>query len=111
MFTWIPLYKELATRILDYRERQEDLLKIVRELEDKGLPVISTMDKKDGKPLPLAEIDPFTFFACFNRQQTNDNRKTILTFIKDKFGLAAAVPTDFAGVPVINPQKSWFFPY
>ena len=74
MFTWIPLYKELAAKILDYRERQGDLIQIVREMESKDLPVISTADKKEGKTLPLDEIDPFTFFACFNRRQTDENR-------------------------------------
>ena len=35
----------------------------------------------------------------------------MLSLIKDKLGLAAPLPTDFEGLPLMNPQKSWFFSF
>jgi 5-methylcytosine-specific restriction protein B len=63
-FTWIPIYSEIARRVLDYENRQGDLLTLLGELAHEGLKVISLVDKDaSGNPIPLAEIDPFTFFA------------------------------------------------
>ena len=67
-FTWIPIYEEIARRILEFENRQDELLKLLRELRTEGLKVIQLNDRDaDGKVIPLAEIDPFTFFASFNR--------------------------------------------
>lgn len=109
-FTWIPFYTELADKLLLYRERQGELIAILKGLKDQGLPVISLTDKdKKGIEISLDAIDPFTFFASFNRTATEQNRRTILTAIKDKLHLKAAVPSDFDGIPVVHPMKSWFF--
>jgi 5-methylcytosine-specific restriction protein B len=111
MFTWMTMYAELAEKVLRYRDRQKELIDLIKEMDTSGLPVVSVEDKKDGVAVPLGEIDPFTFFACFNRGQTVENKKAILARIKEKLGLHAPVPTDFAGLPVVNNMKSWFFPY
>jgi 5-methylcytosine-specific restriction protein B len=75
VFTWIPIYMELAKKILGYRNRQEDLIKILRDLRDQKLPVIRLIDRDaNGNDIPLKVMDPFTFFASFNRYQTNENR-------------------------------------
>ena len=111
MFTWMTMYAEIAEKVLTYRDRQKELIDLVKEMDSSGLPVVSVEDKKDGVAVPLAEIDPFTFFACFNRGQTVENKKAILARIKEKLGLHAPIPTDFAGLPVVNNMKSWFFPY
>lgn len=109
-FTWIPFYKELADKLLAYRDRQGELISILKELKDQRLPIISLVDKdKKGKEIPLKEIDPFTFFASFNRKATDQNRQAILTRIKQQLQLQAEVPADFAGIPIMDPRKSRFF--
>ncbi|MCX6339404.1 MAG: EVE domain-containing protein [Candidatus Aureabacteria bacterium] len=111
-FTWIPLYKELADKLLAYRDRQGDLIAILKELKDQGLPVIGLTDKdKRGKAVPLEAIDPFTFFASFNRKATDQNRRAILTMIKERLQLQAGVPADFDGIPIMSPMQSWFFAF
>ncbi len=100
-FTWIPFYTELAEKLLAYRDRQDELIAILKELKDQGLPVVSLTDKtKNGKPVPLSVMDPFTFFAAFNRKATDHNRRTVVTAIKDRLEVAAAIPVDFDGIPV-----------
>jgi hypothetical protein len=67
MFSWIPMYTELATKILPFRNRQSELIQLLKELGAEGIPAGSTFDKDDkGAKIPLTSIDPFTFYTCFN---------------------------------------------
>ena len=86
MFTWVPIYKELAEKIIEYEDRQAELLQILKDLSKEGSKIISLKDKGVGSiETELKEIDPFTFFATFNRGITEENRKIILAFLKDRF--------------------------
>lgn len=112
MFTWKPIYKELITTLLPYRTRQSELIRILRGIEAKGLKTVSLKDiESSGREKPLAVIDPFTFFANFNRGTTFDNRRSILAELKGELQLKSELPSDFDGLPVVNLQQSWFFPY
>jgi MoxR-like ATPase len=112
MFSWIPIHREAIGRILEYQERQSELLTILREMEQQGLKVISLKDEgADGKPLPLTEIDPFSFLASFNRRVTPENRRDNWAFLKTRLGLNAPVPDDFSGIPVLHNLTSRLFPY
>lgn len=111
-FTWIPIYTELAKKILLYRNRQVELLTAIRAIETLGFPVIATTEPGPQQTrIPLTEIDPFTFFACFNRALKEENRLGILTHIKEKLELHSGIPTDFDGIPVVDNRRAWFFPY
>ncbi len=110
-FTWIPLYKELATRLLAYEHRQDELLALLAELKAADLPVVKLDDKEGGVSKPLSVMDPFTFFATFNRRITDDNRKAILERLRDYFGATAPIPDDFDGIPLADNMQSWFFPW
>ena len=46
MFSWKPIYIELAQKLLAYRNRQDELLTWLREMKEAGLPVISASDFK-----------------------------------------------------------------
>jgi 5-methylcytosine-specific restriction protein B len=59
----------------------------------------------------MNEIDPFSFFANFNRGVTDDNRRAILAAIKDEWNLQSDLPQDFHGLPLMSAQNSWFMPY
>jgi 5-methylcytosine-specific restriction protein B len=112
MFTWIPLYQEIARHILLKESRQGELISVLRRLRDRGLPVITLNDKASGgQAIELQEIDPFSFFASFNRGQTLDNRVRILEALKVEWGLRSEVPSEFDGIPVVDNRQSWFFLY
>ena len=108
-FTWIPLYEDLAARLLDYEHRQPELLAFLGTLKEAGLPMVRLVETDDD--VPLTEIDPFTFFAVFNRRVTEANRKEILTRMRAFLGGSAAIPEDFEGIPVADNMQSWFFPW
>jgi 5-methylcytosine-specific restriction enzyme B len=111
-FTWIPIYAELAKRILQFRNRQPELINIMKELKADGLLVISIVDHDQEKTeIPLEVIDPFTFFANFNRALKKENRQSILASLKTKFALESEIPVDFDGLPVVPLFAAWFFPW
>jgi 5-methylcytosine-specific restriction protein B len=112
MFTWIPLYKEIARHVLAHESRQGELIAVLRRLREQGLPVILLADRgRGGGEIELREIDPFTFFSSFNRGQTFFNRIKILDELKRLWGLRAEIPTQFEGIPVVDNRRSWFFLY
>jgi 5-methylcytosine-specific restriction protein B len=112
MFSWIPIHREVIHRILEDRQDEKELLTILRQMEQQGLKVISLQDKgADGQNIPLAEIDPFTFLASFNRGVTDKNRRENWHFVKTQWGLNAPMPDDFTGIPTLNNMSSWLFPY
>lgn len=112
MFSWIPIHREAIHRILEHRQNQLELLTILREMDQQGLNVINLLDKgADGQAIPLAEIDPFTFLASFNRGITDENRRKNWRFLKTRWDLKSPVPNDFNGIPTVHPMRSWFMPW
>src|SRR5438128_2172488 len=86
-FTWIPLYSELAGRLVDWETRQTDLIAMLEELRADGVKVSPLNDRNaDGSRFLLKEIDPFTFFATFNRGIREKERLAILSGIKKLLG-------------------------
>jgi 5-methylcytosine-specific restriction enzyme B len=111
IFTWIPIHRETVRRMLDLPDAQAELLAILREMDEKGLTVISLKDRSENESFPLGEIDPLTFLSSFNRGITDANRRDNWRFLKEKWNLSAKIPDDFAGIPIVNNMSSWFFSY
>jgi 5-methylcytosine-specific restriction enzyme B len=115
MFTWIPLYQEIARKVLEFETHQDALVTLVRDLADRGLPVGAREDEDaEGNRIPLWEIDPFSFFATFNWQahpQQLEGRRAILAAVREKWGLTAPLPADFDGIPLGNRQNLWLFSF
>ena len=113
MFTWIPLYQEIARKILEFETRQDELLALLRGFAERGLQVgaLDDMDAQ-GNRFSLTEIDPFTFVATFNWQgHKPENRIAILSALREAWQLSAPLPENFDGVPLGNLQNLWLFSY
>ena len=109
-WTWSRFYNSLAQALLPFRSRQGALIEMLRELEEKGYPVVSLEDKReDDTTLPLDKIDPFSFFATFNRGVKMETRLAITRELKERFNLEEPAPTDLRGIPTVNNLSSWFF--
>jgi 5-methylcytosine-specific restriction enzyme B len=111
-FTWVSFYKELAQKLLPYRQRQQDLIALLQQLRLQGL-TITPLEHRDasGKRFQLQEIDPLKFFGVFNRGIADEMRRRILSAFKAELSINAAVPTDFSGIPVLDNRRSWFFAF
>jgi len=109
-FTWIPVYQEIARALLAYENRQSELIEMIRELEQEGLPMISLQDENSqGQTILLREIDPFTFFANWNRPISEAKRKEIIKRVQAFLNLPVNPPKDFWGIPILLPLHSRFF--
>ena len=112
MFSWIPIYSEIARKVLEFEARQGELLELLNRLQKGGLKVGFFNDyDAEGKRFALAEMDPFTFFSTFNRNQTFETRRSIVVAIKSEWNLESPAPQDFDGIPQANAQNSWYFSY
>lgn len=104
-FTWIPFYKEFAQKLLQFRSNRRPLVDwIYANLDSSYLKHLK--DAPDGRRVP--DVDPFTVMAIFNRGITDDKRIDICTRFKGALKIAAPVPQDFNGIPVMNAQRSNF---
>lgn len=109
-FSWVQIYKEIASKLLDYENRQQELIDILKEFKEEELPTIRLTDTgKNDKKIPLTEIDPFTFFSNWNRGITKENKIRIIKILKERLKLNSPLPQDFSGIPVVNNMQSWFF--
>src|SRR5687767_13674178 len=98
MFTWVPIYQEISGRLVNLRHDEAQLLHLLKEIKDEGFPMIPLQEKVTSDTTqPLTEIDPFSFFASFNRNLTHSNRVGILSSLKQRWNLSSEVPQDFDG--------------
>lgn len=104
-FDWVDFYKELSSKLLQYKDNRKELIEKVRkiyEISGINLPML----EKDNQ---IIDIDPFTFFGLFNKKLTDSNRLSILKAIAELFDVKAPVPTAFDSIPVLNPQNATFY--
>ena len=110
-FTWIPFYKEFAQKLLEYKNRRQELVETIYSalgdtLNDRGTSVVNYF-KKD-KDTELTDTDPFSVFAIFNRTNNDSVRKKCIEILKNTFEIQADIPSDFDGVPVLDARKAIF---
>lgn len=103
-FTWIPFYKEMADKLLAYKDNRSALVGIVYGIDSS---LVGYIKAKDGGN--VTDIDPFTVFGIFNRGLKDNNRIKSCQYFKEKLGIEASIPTDFDGIPVLNNMKAVFF--
>ena len=102
--TWIPFYMEMADKLLQYKNKREELLDIVYGLDKKYVGYIRT--NEGGQEI---DIDPFSVFGIFNRGISNENRIKLCEYFKNKLEIKADIPLDFDGVPILNNMMATFF--
>ncbi|SEJ79567.1 protein of unknown function [Deinococcus reticulitermitis] len=100
--TWKPFFRELAARLLDFEDRQPELIGILRNA---GIAI----NHDEGEP--LAAIDPFTFFSLILKHTSDASALALFARVGAALGVQAPVPTDLTGVPWSNPMNAWFFAY
>ena len=107
-FDWIPFYTELAQKLLEYKNRRDELIEFI--FAEDGLRDYSDYLHLQDKTQKIDDIDPFSFIGMFNRGKlATEKRRTISQRIKDKFNLKSAIPFDFDGIPVLNYMRMFYF--
>lgn len=106
-FKWIGFYTAFASKLLAYKNDRRTLIQKIQKTYDSigmKLPKL----EKDGIP---KDIDPFTIFGLFNKGITDNNRKIIIGGLISEFSVAAEVPDDFSGIPVLNNMMATFYAF
>lgn len=99
-FTWIPFNMELADKLLEYKDKREELKDKIMHLPKELISYLINSQKIDN-------LDPFSVFAIFNRGITDKNRKSLIAIIKNEFEIHADIPQDFDGIPVFDNRNSY----
>lgn len=106
-YTWIPFYKELSQKLLQFRNNR---MPLVNWIYDNLHGYINHLkDAPDGRRVP--DVDPFTVFAIFNRGITDDKRIDICEKFKHFLDVSASVPHDFDAIPIMNAKQSNFMAF
>jgi 5-methylcytosine-specific restriction protein B len=106
-FEWIDFYSEFATKLLSFKSNRKTLIDKINAVYaaiDMKVPKLESGDE-------IIDIDPFTIFGLFNKGITNANRIAIIGIIAKEFGIAAKVPNNFDGIPVLNNLKATFYAF
>ena len=111
-FTWTKCYEEVATKLLSYRNRRDDLIDKIQIMSGECEFFKHLHDKTvTGKNTSLTDICPFTFMATFNRRLKAESRLKVLQTIANFLQIESVMPRDFAGIPGLPPRNSMFFVY
>ena len=110
-FTWKKFYGEFAKKLLEYKNRRQELVETIYSalgdtLNDSGTSVVNYFKKDEDTK--LTDTDPFSVFAIFNRTNNDNVRKKCIDVLKKTFEIQTDIPADFDGIPILNAQKSLF---
>jgi 5-methylcytosine-specific restriction enzyme B len=110
-FGWTTFYQAFADALRSYRHRRPELIEGLRGLNLEGLWLLEGDRFADGSTGFLRDICPFTTMGLFNRGLKESNRRAIAEALGKLIGVTEPVPKTFEGIPVLNNQRSWFFPF
>lgn len=105
-YEWIPLYKEIAQKLLQFYGDRKPLIQMVRDIYTETKINLPTLEQNNE----IVDIDPFTVFGLFNKSSMReDKRRKILAALLQKLEISADLPANFDGIPVLNNQNATFY--
>jgi 5-methylcytosine-specific restriction protein B len=112
-FGWAKFFEAIADKLLTYRANRPALVEGIREISQRveGLGHLAEDKFSDGTTGFIKDICPFTTMGLFNRGLKDSNRTIIATELAKFLGVDEPVPETFDGIPLLNNQKSWYFPF
>ncbi len=93
-----------ADTLLSFKDDRKTLIKKIENVYESIGVKLPTLESGE-----LNDIDPFTVYGLFNKGLTDANRKLIIQGLKKEFDVSADIPSDFAGVPVLNNMMATFY--
>ena len=105
-YDWVAFYKELAWKLLDYKNNHAALVDVVKRVYESTGINMPTLELNGN----LFDIDPFTFFGIFNKSSMKkDKRNSLISTIGSLLNINTPAPTSFDGIPVLNNQNATFY--
>ncbi len=109
-YQWVPFYEEFADKLLEYSDKQDELHALMKALAaEQPLMKYLHFEREDWwGGSRHHRIDPFSVMGVMNRGTTDANRIVLAKEFARSFDIQAPVPTQFAGIPVLNNMNSFF---
>ena len=106
-FGWVPFYREVAQKLLTYKDNRATLVAEIKDVFSSIGLALSKLNKRND----ATDIDPFTVFGLFNKRALLETRIKIMTGLAQKWNISASVPQSLLGIPVIMPLNAVFHPF
>lgn len=108
-FAWVPFYRALAEKVLEYGDRRDELFALMQELSEVE-PLLNYLhfENREWWGPKKYNVDPFTIIGAFNRGTSAENRTILASKLAAKLGLSMDAPTQFGGIPILNNMQSSF---
>jgi 5-methylcytosine-specific restriction protein B len=104
-FDWTGFYIEFADKLLYFKNDRTSLLSVISDVHNS----LGLKNPFIDNGVPLDDICPFTVFGSFNKGLTDNNRTALMRAFAQRMKIKADVPTNLAGIPVLNNMRAWFF--
>lgn len=112
-FQWTRFYAAMADGLLQHQHDRQPLIQFLQQAQTRheALNLLCGDQFADGSKGFIRDIDPFTLFGLFNRGIKDSSRQALASELASFLEVSEPVPNSFEGIPVLNNQKSWLFPY
>ena len=67
-YDWVDFYKEFAAKLLAFKDNQQELVEMVKQIYTNTGINMPTLEKDNQ----LVDIDPFTVFGLFNKSSMKE---------------------------------------
>lgn len=105
-FEWVEFYKAFAEELLQYKDKRNELIQIIRKVYEEIDINLPTLEKDNQ----IVDIDPFTVFGLFNKSSMKESNKIkIISALAKELSIEANIPTSFDSVPTLNNQNATFY--
>lgn len=106
--TWVDFYKELAEKLLEFREKRDELIIKIQKVYELAEIKLPTLERNNQ----LIDIDPFTIFGLFNKSSMKESNKIkILENISELLNIKSKVPSSFDSIPTINNMGATYYDF
>ena len=100
-YSWVPFLREMAEKLLTYRDKREELLSIFYGIGDE----LTHAYQEEGNR--ITDITPFTVLGTLAVGK-HERRSQFANYYKEKLGIQTDIPTDYTGFPSLHPQRVMF---
>lgn len=108
-YQWVPFYEALADKLLAYTHKRDELHAMLKKLAaEQPLMKYLHFEREDWWGPRHHRIDPFSVMGVMNRGTTDANRIVLAKEFARAFDIQRPIPTQFAGIPVLNNMNSFF---
>ncbi|RIL47745.1 AAA family ATPase [Mammaliicoccus fleurettii] len=106
--TWVDFYKELAEKLLEFREKREELIIKIQKIYELAEIKLPTLERNNQ----LTDIDPFTIFGLFNKSSMKESNKIkILENVSELLNIKSKVPSSFDSIPTLNNMGATYYDF